>query len=216
MERIRTLPLKSISQRQAALIRQGQMEAARVWTACRDLYLQALREGKPWPGSSEFHQATKGGRFALHSQTIQQVFRVFDAAVQAVRETRRNGRAEIRYPYRDKRFFPPLWPAQAMGLEDTRIVLPMGRGRPSLVFRRPEWLQEKCPCKVVWNGVHHELHVTVNETAPAAPTATERAAIATSLEGGIGGARSAAFEATGMWSARSTCTRRRLVRGCRF
>ncbi|CAL1242020.1 RNA-guided endonuclease InsQ/TnpB family protein [Candidatus Methylocalor cossyra] len=176
MERIRILSLKNISQRQAAVIRQGQMEAARAWTACRDLHLQARREGKPWPGRSEFHQATKGGRFALHSQTIQQVFRVFDAAVQAARETRRNGRAEIRYPYRDKRFFPLLWPAQAMGLEDTRIVLPMGRGRPSLVFRCPEWLLEKSACKVVWNGVHHELHITVSEAAAEQSTAAERRA----------------------------------------
>ncbi len=98
----------------------------------------------------------------------------------SARENRRNGRKEIRYPYRDRRFFPLMWPAQAMGLEGKRIVLPMGRGRPSLVFHRPEWLSGKCACKVVWNGVHNELHITVGEADPetAGPGSTKKHATA--------------------------------------
>ncbi|CAL1241968.1 hypothetical protein [Candidatus Methylocalor cossyra] len=142
MERIRILSLKSISQRQAVLIRQGQMEAARVWTACRDLHLQVRRDKTPWPNRDALQKATKA-RFALHSQSIQMVAHAFLAAVQATRENRRNGRAEIRYPYRDKRFFPLLWPAQAMGLEDTRI-------RRRLVrwcrFQRASRIYGRVPC----------------------------------------------------------------------
>ncbi|EQD55452.1 transposase, IS605 OrfB family, partial [mine drainage metagenome] len=83
---------------------------------------------------------------------------------------------KIRYPYRDKRFFPLMWPAQAMGLEAKRIVLPMGRGRPSLIFRRPAWLLGKCACKVVWNGIYNELHISLDEAdaEPASPEETEQ------------------------------------------
>ena len=160
MKRVRILPLKGISRRMQAIVRNGQMEAARVWTLCRDLHLAARREHTPWPGRSEFHQATKG-QFALHSQTVQQVFRAFTAAVDATRENRRAGRTEIRYPYRDKRFHPLAWPAQAMGLEQNRIVLPMGREHPSIVLPRPPWLTGKAACEIVWNGVYNELHVTL-------------------------------------------------------
>lgn len=163
MERVRIVSLKGLSRRQESIVREGQREAARVWNSCRDLHLKARHEHAPWPGRNEDHSATRGGRFALHSQTIQQVFRAFDAAVDAARENRRNGRKGIRYPYKDKRFFPLMWPAQAMHLEAKRIVLPMGRGRPSLVFPRPEWLTGKAACKVVWNGVHYELHMSVEE-----------------------------------------------------
>lgn len=175
MERVRIVSLKGISPRQDALIREGQRKAAKVWTACRDLHLSARRNNQPWPGRNEYQAATKGGRFALHSQSIQQVFRAFDAAVDGARENRRNGRREIRYPYKDKRFLPLMWPAQAMAVEGRRLVLPMGRGRPSLVFPRPAWLTAKAACKLVWNGVHNELHVTVTEPDPEpAPKVTER------------------------------------------
>ncbi len=55
-------------------------------------------------------------------------------------ENRRNGRKAIRHPYEGKALYPLVWPAQAIGLEEKHMVLPMGRGRPSLVFYRPEWL----------------------------------------------------------------------------
>lgn len=169
MERVRIVSLKRIAKRQEAIIREGQMEAARVWSVCRDMHLKARMEHTPWPGRNAYHKATRGGRFALHSQSVQQVFRAFDAAVESTQENRQAGRKEMRYPYKDKRFFPLMWPAQAMHLEEKRIVLPMGRGRPSLVFPRPPWLIEKAACKVVWNGIHNELHVTIEEAAASAP-----------------------------------------------
>ncbi|WMT47884.1 MAG: transposase [Acidithiobacillus caldus] len=180
MERVRIVSLKGLSRRQEAIVREGQMEAARVWSECRDMHLKARQEHTPWPGRNEYHKATRGGRFALHSQSVQQVFRAFDAAVESARENRRAGHKEIRYPYKDKRFFALMWPAQAMALEEKRIVLPMGRGRPSLVFPRPEWLTKKAACKVVWNGVHNELHISLEEAGaePAGIGATEKRATA--------------------------------------
>ena len=160
MERVRIVSLKGLSRHQKAIVRDGQMEAARVWTECRKMHHKARQEWTPWPGRNEYHKATRG-RFALHSQSVQQVFRAFDTAVTSTRENRRSGRKKMRYPYKDKRFFPLMWPAQAMCLKENHIILPMGRGRPSLVFPRPEWLIGKSACKVVWNGVHNELHVSI-------------------------------------------------------
>ncbi|WP_460036230.1 hypothetical protein [Methylothermus subterraneus] len=94
MKRVRILSLKGISRRLQAIIRDGQMESARVWNLCRDRHLAARRKNQPWPGKNEFHEATKGGKFALHSQSVQQVFRAFDAAVQSAREHRKSGRRE--------------------------------------------------------------------------------------------------------------------------
>ena len=63
-----------------------------------------------------------------------------ESAIDTTTQLRRSGRKEIRYPWRDKLFYPLLWPAQAMSLEVDRIVLPMGRGRKSICLPRPEWL----------------------------------------------------------------------------
>lgn len=53
-------------------------------------------------------------------------------------------------------------------------MLLMGRGRPALDLARPQWLTGKAACKVVWNGVHHELHIRV-EVENTAPTASQGA-----------------------------------------
>ena len=102
------------------------------------------------------------GHFALHSQTVQMVCHHFLANVDTARELRITNRS-IRYPYKDKRFFPLYWPAQAVSVERGRIVLPMGRGRASLVFKLdlPEHLGG---CKLVWKD-GYELHICV----PAVP-----------------------------------------------
>ena len=78
----------------------------------------------------------------------------------------------MRYPSKDKRFYPLFWPAQAVSVEHGRIVLPMGRGRRSLVFKLdlPEHLGG---CKLVWKD-GYELHVSVPAApAPAAPGAVQ-------------------------------------------
>ena len=71
---------------------------------------------------------------------------------------------KIRYPYKDKRYYPLLWPAQAVSRERGRIVLPMGRGRPSLVFHL-DVPEQVGACKLVWKD-GYELHVSV-AAAPA-------------------------------------------------
>ena len=168
MERVRIVSLKGIRKRQSAAIRAGQMEAARVWTACRDAHLAARQEHGKWPNRDALQKATKG-RFALHSQSVQMVTHAFLANVDTAQQLRSQGRAEIRYPYKDKTFYPLMWPAQAMHLEDKRMVLPMGRGRPSLILPKPEWLDQPRACKIVWNGLHNELHISVAEDTEEAP-----------------------------------------------
>ena len=162
MERVRIVSLKGLSGRSQAIIREGQMEAARVWTLCRDMHLAARQEHGKWPNRDALQKATKG-RFALHSQSVQMVAHAFLANVDTAQQLRSQGRTEIRYPYKDKTFYPLMWPAQAMRLEDRRIVLPMCRGRPSLILPKPAWLTEKHACKIVWNGLHNELHVSIAE-----------------------------------------------------
>ncbi len=168
MERVRIVSLKGIRNRQSAMIRAGQREAARVWTLCRDRHLAARQEHGKWPNRDALQKATKG-RFALHSQSVQMVVHAFLANVDTAQQLRSQGRTEIRYPYKDKTFYPLMWPAQAMHLDDKRIILPMGRSRPSLILPRPEWLDQPRACQIVWNGLHHELHISATDNAEAVP-----------------------------------------------
>jgi putative transposase len=88
------------------------------------------------------------------------VCHAFLANVETTVQLRKQGRKNIRYPYKEKRFYPLLWPAQAMTLDGDRIILPMGRGRKSVILPRPEWLTKPAACKIIWNRIGYELHVT--------------------------------------------------------
>lgn len=107
------------------------------------------------------------GPFALHSQPVPMVCHQFLAKVGTARE-RRQTTPRIRSPSKDQRCFPVSWPAQAVRGERGRLVLPMGRGRPSLVCQRD--LPERIGgCKLVWKD-GAERHVSV----PVGPAATAR------------------------------------------
>ena len=162
METVRILVLAGMCPGLQRRLYEAQQEAARVWALCRDLHLAARQHHTRWPNRDDLQQATKG-QFALHSQTVQMITHAFLANVETARALRTTNR-KIRSPSKDKRFYPLYWPAQAVSVERGRIVLPMGRGRASLVFKLdvPEHIGG---CKLVWKD-GYELHVSV----PAAST----------------------------------------------
>jgi putative transposase len=142
------------------------MEAAQVWNACCELHKTARLAHTKWPGRNELQKATKG-RFALHSQSVQMIVHAFLANVLATRQLKPSN-PKMKYPWKTKRFYPVMWPAQAVSREHGRVVLPMGKGRKSLVL--PLDLPEEAgACTLVWNN-GFELHVCVEvpqaETSP--------------------------------------------------
>src|SRR5215467_8833390 len=112
IETVRIYPLPTLRKGYARCLREARMEAARVWTLCRDLHLSARQQHTRWPNREELQQATKG-QFALHSQTVQMICHAFLANIETTRELR-TANPKIRYPYKDKRYYPLYWPAQAV------------------------------------------------------------------------------------------------------
>jgi putative transposase len=155
-------------------LKEAQMEAAQVWNSCMELHKQARLQHTPWPGRNELQQATKG-RFALHSQAVQMIVHAFVSNIATTRELRKtHPHMRMKYPWRTKRFYPVHWPAQAVSKEKGRVVLPMGKGRKSLVL--PLDLPEQSgACALVWNR-GFELHVCVEfpqvEASPGGAQAT--------------------------------------------
>lgn len=154
-------------------LREAQEEAARVWMQCRDLHLEARKQHLPWPGRIELQKATKG-QFALHSQTVQMICHKFLSVIEMTRQTRRQN-PRLRYPHKDKRFHPLYWPTQAVSYERGRVVLPMGRGRRSLVLKLdvPEGAGA---CQIAWRD-GYELHVMFPCEPPAEQPGDQHAAV---------------------------------------
>jgi len=157
-----------------ARLRDAQIEAAKVWNLCVQIHKQARMSHVKWPGRNELQKATKG-QFALHSQSVQMVVHAFLANVETTRKLRQtHPQMKMKYPWREKRFYPVKWPAQAVSRENGRVVLPMGKSRESMVL--PIDLPENSgACSLVWNN-GFELHVCVEmqeaEEAPGVVHAT--------------------------------------------
>ena len=137
----------------------GRLKAAQVWNRCCELHKQARSTHTTWPGESELRQATKKS-FALHSQSVQMIVRAFVATIDATRQLRAtHPKMRMKYPWKTKGFYPVHWPAQAVSKEHGRVVLPMGRGRASIVLRL-DLPEHSGACTLVWNR-GFELHVCI-------------------------------------------------------
>src|SRR6266566_1138772 len=147
------------SPRLFAYLKAAQMEAAKVWNLCCEIHKEARMTHSRWPARNALQQATKG-QFALHSQSVQMVVHAFLANIDTTRQLRQSHpQMKLKYPWRTKRFYPVKWPAQAVSRENGRIVLPMGKGRKSIIL--PIELPENSgACSLVWNN-GFELHVCV-------------------------------------------------------
>jgi len=159
MHTVRIYRLDHLSPTLFQHLKAAQMEAAGVWNACCDLHREARQTRSTWPGQNELQRATKG-RFALHSQSVQMVAHAFLANIDTTRKLRAtHPKMRMKYPWKTKRFYPVHWPAQAVSIERRRVVLPMGRGRASIVL--PLDLPENSgACTLVWNR-GFELHVCI-------------------------------------------------------
>jgi len=137
------------------------MEAAKVWNLCCEIHKEARMTHSRWPARNALQQATKG-QFALHSQSVQMVVHAFLANIDTTRQLRQSHpQMKLKYPWRTKRFYPVKWPAQAVSREQGRVVLPMGKGRKSIVL--PIQLPENSgACSLVWNN-GFELHVCIEQ-----------------------------------------------------
>ena len=174
MNTVKVYQLNTLSATHLHRLRDIQAEGARVWNFCMEAHKDARLTHAQWPGRNELQKMTKG-RFGLHSQSIQMIVHAFLANIDTTRQLRQTHPSmRMRYPYKEKKFYPISWPMQAVSKENGRVVLPMGRGRQSLVL--PLDLPETSrSCTLVWNN-GYELHVCVEieqrETTPGTIHAT--------------------------------------------
>jgi putative transposase len=169
MKPTRVYRLNNLSPSAFRRLKAAQMEAAQVWNVCVDAHRRARMSHARWPDQNDLHHLTKG-RFALHSQSVQAVFRTFLGTIETTRKLcREHPEMRMKYPWREKRFYPVHWPAQAVSVEKGRVVLPMGKGNLSLNL--PLALpQHTGACTLVWNRgfeLHVCIEVTQAEQAPA-------------------------------------------------
>src|ERR1051326_849213 len=112
MATLRIFPCRDLSKGQRLYLKAAQMEAARVWRYCVERHRQARQEHAQWPGRKQLQEETKGGHYALHSQSVQMVTHQFLANVEGIAELRKADKRH-RYPYHPKKYLTVDWPPHA-------------------------------------------------------------------------------------------------------
>jgi putative transposase len=140
------------------------------------LHAQARAQGQ-WLSASDLEQATKGGQYALHSQSVQALCQKFAANVETATELRRQEVAEIghvqtQYPHHPKAHQTVVWKDQALQILPTgQLWLPCGAQRPPLLLPLPaEYrLANLRRAELTWRADHYELCLTLDTGATLPP-----------------------------------------------
>ena len=139
---VRLVVLRGLSASTWAQCQALRQEAGRLWTDLLTLHAQARAQGR-WLSAGELEQATKGGQYALHSQSVQALCQKFAATVETATALRRQERAETghiqtAYPHHAKAYQTVIWKNQALQvLPNGLLRLPSGGQRPPLVLPLP-------------------------------------------------------------------------------
>jgi len=165
MQKVKIIRLKNLSSKAKTILMEGQKESARLWNFCTVIHINAREAREKWPTKDFLQKEVKGGIFSLHSQTSQMVIAQFLANVDTACRIKKQNK-KIRLPYKEKHFYPLMWPKQAVKIQKGQILLPMGRGRSSLVLPMKTEGIHPGACTIVWkNG--YELHLVYEH--PSAP-----------------------------------------------
>ena len=112
---------------------------------------------------------TKGGRYRLHSQSVQALAQKLIANVDTARALRAHeqiaGSLTARYPHHPRPYQTATWKDQAIRVGFGRIHLPNGRGQPELVLPLPEHLHNATirKAELLWRADHYQLALTVEQ-----------------------------------------------------
>ena len=161
MQKVKIIRLKNLSSHAKKSIFEGQRESARLWNFCVATHKKAREAREKWPTKDQLQKQTKGKSFQLHSQSIQMVVAQFLANVDTACQIKKENK-KIRLPYREKYFYPLMWPKQAVKVRVNHLLLPMGRGRSSLILPMKTEGIEAGACTLVWNN-GYELHLVYEQ-----------------------------------------------------
>ena len=166
---VRLVTLRGLDANTLAQCQALRAEGGRLWTDLVALHAQVRTQGH-WLSAGELEQATKGGQYSLHSQSVQALCQKLAANVATVTELRRQervetGQVQTQYPHHPKAYQTVVWKDQALQILPTgQLRLPTGGQRPPLLLPLPEEYRRANlrRAELTWRADHYELCLTLD------------------------------------------------------
>lgn len=117
------MPRSQVQWRTFTEVRQ---EAARLWGDLVERHHRLRCANHKWPTKERWQKWAKRKYPGLHSQSVQQIIGEFCEAVLAISQLRKQGRDEMRYPWRKPKYRDVIYTNQAALLRDGVLTLPNG------------------------------------------------------------------------------------------
>ena len=138
---LRLVALRGLSPATPLQCQASRAEAGRRWTTLVSWHAQARTQGR-WLSAGDLEQATKGGQFALHRQSVQALCQTVSASVETATALRRQELAQTGYvqtasPHHPKGYSTVIWKDQALTVAPAgQLRLPTGSSAHPCCCRR--------------------------------------------------------------------------------
>jgi putative transposase len=181
---VRLVALRGLSPATLLQCQALRAEAGRLWTTLVSWHAQARAQGH-WLSAGDLEQATKGGQYALHSQSVQALCQKLAANVATAVELRQQelsdlGHVQTQYPHHPKVYQTVIWKDQALTVAPSgKLRLPTGGQRPPLLLPLPaEYHTANLRrAELTWRADHYELCLTI-DTGASLPSALPTGVVA--------------------------------------
>jgi putative transposase len=118
---VQLVALRQLDPDNLALCDTLRQEAGRCWSDLIQAHVAAREQGV-WLTEADLNALTNGGRYALHSQSVQFLGQQLLANVATTRQNRAAGLTDANYPYRTKAYQTVVWKGQALRVVDGQLV----------------------------------------------------------------------------------------------
>ncbi len=151
-------------------LKAARLTCAQVWNDCLALAKEhRLQHEGQWISKKDLEQATKGGKYQLHSQSIQAIITDYTEARQMAQTKRKQGDTNARYPWRQKKYRTIEFKQMAIR-QTTQNTIRLTLWKGQHFDTGLPWQEGIGVARLTWDRNRYVLQYTVEVSTPELPT----------------------------------------------